>query len=57
MIFDKNHKIQLKNIYSGIILGIPNYLSIFFCIEIIRGIGGIIVVFPVLNIGVVLISQ
>ena len=50
-----NHKIQLKNIYSGIILGIPNYLSIYFVLEALDQLGGI-TVFPVLNIGVVLIS-
>ena len=50
-----HHKIQLKNIYSGIILGIPNYLSIYFVLEALNQLGGI-TVFPVLNIGVVLIS-
>ena len=50
-----HHKIQLKNIYSGIMLGIPNYLSIYFVLEALNQLGGI-TVFPVLNIGVVLIS-
>jgi len=49
-------KIQLKNIIAGIILGIPNYLSIYFVLEALDQLGGIIV-FPVLNIGVVLLSS
>ena len=47
-----HHKIQLKNIYSGIVLGKPNYLSIYFVLEALNQLGGI----TVLNIGVVLIS-
>lgn len=50
------HKIQLKNIIAGITLGIPNYLSIYFVLEALDQLGGIIV-FPVLNIGVVLLSS
>ena len=49
-------KIQLKNIMAGIALGIPNYLSIYFVLEALNQLGGIIV-FPVLNIGVVLLSS
>ncbi len=49
-------KIQLKNIMAGITLGIPNYLSIYFVLEALNQLGGIIV-FPVLNIGVVLLSS
>ena len=49
-------KIQLKNIMAGISLGIPNYLSIYFVLEALDQLGGIIV-FPVLNIGVVLLSS
>tara|TARA_Y100001968_G_C19423388_1_gene753030 strand:- start:1122 stop:1964 length:843 start_codon:yes stop_codon:yes gene_type:complete len=49
-------KIYLKNIMAGITLGIPNYLSIYFVIESLNKLGGLIV-FPVLNIGVVLLSS
>lgn len=49
-------KIQLKNIMAGIALGIPNYLSIYFVLDALNQLGGIIV-FPVLNIGVVLLSS
>lgn len=49
-------KIQLKNIMAGIALGIPNYLSIYFVLQALSQLGGIIV-FPVLNIGVVLLSS
>ena len=55
MIFDKN-EINLKNIFSGILLGIPNYFSIYFVLKSLEELGGI-VVFPVLNIGVVLLSS
>ena len=54
MIFD-NNKINLKSIFSGILLGIPNYFSIYFVLKSLDELGGI-VVFPVLNIGVVLLS-
>lgn len=55
MIFDKN-QIALKNVFAGILLGIPNYFSIYFVLKSLEELGGI-VVFPVLNIGVVLISS
>ena len=54
MIFDKN-EINLKSIFSGVLLGIPNYFSIYFVLKSLDELGGI-VVFPVLNIGVVLLS-
>ena len=54
MIFDKN-EINLKSILSGILLGVPNYFSIYFVLKSLDELGGI-VVFPVLNIGVVLLS-
>lgn len=46
---------HLKNVFAGMSLGIPNYLSIYFTLESLEELGGIIV-FPALNIGVVLIS-
>ena len=49
-------KIRVKNIIAGIILGIPNYFSIYFALDALNQIGGAIV-FPVLNIGVVLLSS
>ena len=55
MIFDKN-EINLKSILSGILLGVPNYFSIYFVLKSLEELGGI-VVFPVLNIGVVLLSS
>ena len=38
------------------ILGVPNYFSIYFVLKSLEELGGIIV-FPVLNIGVVLLSS
>ena len=55
MIFDKN-QIKLKSVFAGILLGIPNYFSIYFVLKSLEDLGGIIV-FPVLNIGVVLLSS
>lgn len=55
MIFDKN-QIKLKSVFSGILLGIPNYFSIYFVLKSLEELGGV-VVFPVLNIGVVLLSS
>lgn len=49
-------KILIKSIIAGIILGIPNYFSIYFALDALNQIGGAIV-FPVLNIGVVLLSS
>ncbi|MAR39187.1 MAG: hypothetical protein CMD22_00615 [Flavobacteriales bacterium] len=55
MIFDKS-QIKLKSVFSGMILGVPNYFSIYFILKSLEELGGIIV-FPVLNIGVVLLSS
>ncbi|MEE2699974.1 MAG: DMT family transporter [Bacteroidota bacterium] len=55
IIFD-SRKIELKNVIAGILLGIPNYFSIYFVLGALEELGGIIV-FSVLNIGVVLLSS
>ena len=49
-------KITLKNIIAGIILGVPNYFSIYFFLKSLDVLETFIV-FPVLNIGVVLLSS
>ncbi len=51
-------KIRFKNLLGGIVLGVPNYLSIFFLIKALRDFdnnGALI--FPILNIGVILINS
>ena len=55
IIIIKRNKISFKNIIGGVLLGIPNYFSIYFVLLSLESLGGA-VVFPVLNIGVVLIS-
>lgn len=55
LIIFKRNKITVRNIIAGIFLGIPNYFSIYFVLLSLDSLGGAIV-FPVLNIGVVLIS-
>ena len=55
LIIFKRNKITVRNIIAGIVLGIPNYFSIYFVLLSLDSLGGAIV-FPVLNIGVVLIS-
>ena len=57
MIFFKE-KLKLRNLFGGIILGIPNYLSILFLIKALKDFdnnGALI--FPVLNISVILINS
>ena len=49
-------KIVYKNVFAGIVLGIPNYFSIYFVLLALENLGGV-VVFPILNIGVVLFSS
>lgn len=49
-------RIIRRNIFAGIILGFPNYFSIYFVLLALENLGGIIV-FPILNIGVVLFSS
>ena len=48
-------RILRKNIVAGIVLGAPNYFSIYFVLLALENLGGIYV-FPILNIGVVLLS-
>ena len=48
-------RILRKNIVAGIVLGVPNYFSIYFVLLALESLGGIYV-FPILNIGVVLFS-
>ena len=48
-------KIKSRNIIAGIFLGIPNYLSIYYVLISLEQLGGVIV-FPILNISVVLLS-
>ena len=54
VIWDRK-KIIKKNIVAGIVLGVPNYFSIYFVLLALENLGGIYV-FPILNIGVVLFS-
>ena len=48
-------RIIIKNIVAGIVLGVPNYFSIYFVLLALESLGGVYV-FPILNIGVVLFS-
>ena len=49
------NKIKIRNVLAGIILGIPNYFSMYFVLIALEQLGSIYV-FPVLNIRVVLTS-
>lgn len=51
----KKHSFRKRNIIFGILLGIPNYLSILFVLKSLNQMDASIV-FPVLNIGVVVFS-
>ncbi len=56
MIFKRN-KIQLKNIIAGIILGVPNYFSIYFlllALEAFNNNGAYF--FPIYNVGIIILS-
>ena len=48
--------IKIKDIIAGLFLAIPNYFSIYFVLKSLEILGAIIV-FPILNIGVVLASS
>lgn len=51
-------KLRWRNLLGGIILGVPNYLSIYFLLKTLRDFdnnGALI--FPVLNIGVILVNS
>jgi drug/metabolite transporter (DMT)-like permease len=50
-------KIELKNVLAGVVLGVPNYGSIYFLMSGLQtGMGGS-VVFPLTNVGVILLSS
>lgn len=51
----KKEVLTLRNVLAGIVLGIPNYFSIFFVLRSLESMPSSIV-FPILNIGVVVIS-
>ncbi len=54
----RKEKLKLRNLIGGIVLGVPNYLSIFFLLRALRDFdnnGALI--FPILNIGVILINS
>lgn len=53
----KESRFEIKNIWAGILLGIPNYFSIFYLLKAINLPNmPAVVMFPVNNIGVVLLS-
>ena len=54
ILFNKK-TIKIKNVVAGVILGIPNYFSIYFVLDSLKNLGET-VVFPTLNIGVVLLA-
>jgi drug/metabolite transporter (DMT)-like permease len=57
MIF-KKEKIELKTVYAGIILGIPNYFSIYFLLKALTAFeGNGAFVMPVLSIGIIVIAS
>lgn len=49
-------KIKLADVLGGIVLGIPNYFSIYTLIKALDGYGQASVVLPVINVGIVLLS-
>jgi multidrug transporter EmrE-like cation transporter len=51
----KRQRLTIKNITAGILLGIPNYFSIFFVLRSLDSMESSLV-FPILNIGVVILS-
>jgi drug/metabolite transporter (DMT)-like permease len=51
----KRKKIKSKNIFGGIILGVPNYFSIYFLLKTLE-FNDSTFIFPILNIGVVAFS-
>lgn len=52
----KKTKLEWKNLWAGIILGIPNYGSIYFLIKALHGAGESSVIFPVNNVAIVSLS-
>ena len=51
----KKQVLSLRNILAGILLGLPNYFSIFFVLRSLESMQSSLV-FPILNIGVVVLS-
>lgn len=50
-------KLQLRNVVAGILLGVPNYFSIFFVLMALSSLDNNgAVVFPIINIGVIMLS-
>jgi drug/metabolite transporter (DMT)-like permease len=53
----KNQSFQFKSIYWGIILGVPNYLTLYFFIQSLQsGILESSQVFPIINMGIIICS-
>ncbi len=53
----KQEKFELKSIYAGIILGIPNYFSIYFLFKALTAFDGNgAFVLPVINIGIIVVA-
>jgi drug/metabolite transporter (DMT)-like permease len=52
-----NEKIKLRNILGGIVLGVPNYLSIFFLLKTLQNFNNNgALIFPMLNICVIFVN-
>lgn len=57
LVIQRKMRIEFKNILAGIMLGVPNYGSIYFLMSGLQtGMGGS-VVFPLTNVGVILLSS
>jgi len=57
MIITQQLKIDLKSITAGIILGIPNYFSIYFLLKALTAFNNNgALVFPIFNIGIIMVS-
>ena len=52
-------KFELKNIFWGVVFGIPNFFSLSFMLKAleVKSLGGGSVVFPLVSIGVVVVSS
>ncbi len=54
----QNHKIQLKNLIGGFVLGVPNFLSLFFLLKALQTYSNSAAfVFPIYNILTMLVSS
>jgi uncharacterized membrane protein len=57
LVIFKNEKITFKNIYWGILLGIPNYFSMLFLVKTLSYFpDASATIFPINNIGIVAVS-